>query len=153
GPLVLHFDGKAWTELATGQTGDLWWVHALPAGPVLMAGGGGVVLRYDGRRFERLRTPALGRHTVYGVWGKDGDDFYAVGSAGGRNGFVWHCRAGQFTTGPLPLDLPRLAGGEVPGFFKVWGTADDVWVVGAAGAILHRHGSSPFALAAAPTKN
>jgi hypothetical protein len=153
GPLVFHFDGKGWSELATAQSGDLWWVLALPNGPALMAGANGMVLRYDGKRFERLGTPALGRQTVYGVWGTDADDFYAVGSAAGRNGFIWHYRAGRFTSEVLPLDLPRTASGEVPGFFKVWGTGDDVWVVGAAGAILHRHGSSLFATVKAPTKD
>jgi hypothetical protein len=153
GPLVLHFDGKAWKELRTGQTGDLWWVHALPDGPALMAGANGTVLRYDGQKFERLKTPGLGRHTVYGVWGKTADDFYAVGSAGGRNGFVWHYHGGTFESVPLPLDLPRLTSGEVPGFFKVWGSGDDVWIVGAGGAIMHRAGTAPFAVVASPTKD
>ena len=53
----------------------------------------------------------------------------------------------------LPLDLPRVAGGELPGFFKVFGLGDDVWVVGAAGAILHRKGSAPFAVVPTTTKD
>ena len=39
-----------------------------------------------------------------------------------------------------------MADGEVPGFFKVWGVGDDVWVVGAAGTVLHRNGAAPFAV-------
>jgi hypothetical protein len=153
GPLVLHFDGKAWKELKTGHSGDLWWVQAIPNGPVLMSGASGTVLRYDGQKFERLGTPGLGKHTVYGVWGKSGDDFYAVGSAGGRNGFVWHYHGGKFESDALPADLPRITGGEVPGFFKVWGTGEDVWVVGAGGAIMHRKGAEPFAVVPSPTKD
>ncbi|MDB5218148.1 MAG: Alkaline phosphatase [Myxococcaceae bacterium] len=153
GPLVLHFDGKGWKELHTGVTGDLWWVQAIPNGPVLMSGASGMVLRYDGQKFERLPTPGLGKHTVYGVWGRDGSDFYAVGSAGGRNGFVWHYRGGKFEDEALPLDLPRVVGGEVPGFFKVWGRLDEVWVVGAGGAIMHRRGSSPFVVVPSPSKD
>jgi hypothetical protein len=144
GPLVLHFDGKRWHELATGHRGDLWWVQALPGGPVLMSGASGSILRYDGSHFERLETPGLGSQTVYGVWGKSGDDFYAAGSAAGRKGFVWHYHAGKFETETLPLDLPRVAGGELPGFFKVFGVGDEVWVVGAGGAVMHRRGSAPF---------
>ena len=102
GPLVLHFDGKAWSELRTGQTGDLWWVQALPDGPALMAGASATVLRYDGQRFERLPTPGLGKQTVYGVWGKSADDFYAVGSAAGRDGFIWHYREGAFENESAP---------------------------------------------------
>ncbi len=153
GPLVLHFDGKAWRELHTGHSGDLWWVQAFPNGAVLMAGASATVLRFDGQRFERMNTPGLGRQTIYGVWGKNAEDFYAVGSAGGRNGFVWHYHAGGFEKETLPLDLPRVSGGELPGFFKVFGLSDDVWVVGAGGAILHRKGSAPFAVVPTTTKD
>jgi hypothetical protein len=153
GPLVLHFDGKRWSEMKTGQRGDLWWVQALPQGPVLMAGANATVLRLDGGRFERMRTPGLGKQTVYGVWGSSSDDFYAVGSAAGRHGFVWHYHAGAFRTEPLPADLPRLASGELPGFFKVYGMGDDVWVVGAGGTILHRKGTEPFAVVPTQTKD
>jgi hypothetical protein len=147
GPLVLHFDGKGWQRLRTGLSGDLWWVQALPGkGTALMSGASATVVRYDGQRFERLMTPGLGRQTVYGVWGKSEEDFYAVGSASGRSGFIWHYTGGAFATEPIPLDVPRVADGETPGFFKVWGEGDDVWVVGAGGTILHRRGAAPFSL-------
>lgn len=153
GPLVLHFDGTAWKRLPTGTTGDLWWVQTLADGPALMGGAGATVLRYDGARFERLPTPGTGKQTVYGVWGTSADDFYAVGSAAGRDGFVWHWHANAFEREALPLDLPRESGGEVPGFFKVWGAGDDVWVVGSAGAVMHRKGSAPFAVVASGAKD
>ncbi|MFI5297054.1 MAG: vanadium-dependent haloperoxidase [Polyangiales bacterium] len=153
GPMVLHFDGTKWAELHTGQTGDLWWVQALPNGPALMSGANATVLRYDGQRFERLKTPGLGRQTVYGVWGTDADNFYAVGSAAGRNGFVWHYHAGIFEDETIPIDVPRVAGGEVPGFFKVFGMGDEVWVVGSGGAILHRQGAAPFTVVPTTTKD
>lgn len=153
GPFVLHYDGKKWEELATGTHGDLWWVQALANGPVLMAGANATVLRYDGSHFERMKTPGLAKQTVYGVWGSSGEDFYAVGNAGGRDGFVWHYHGGSFENEKLPRDLPLTASGEVPGFFKVWGANDDVWVVGAAGSILHRKGASPFSTVASGTKD
>ncbi len=153
GPLVLHFDGARWKELHTGQRGDLWWVQALPSGPVLMAGSGGMVLRYDGGHFERLKTPGLGRQTVYGIWGTQGDDFYAVGSASGRSGFVWHCRHGAFESEELPLEQLPVATGALPGFFKVFGMGDEVWVVGSGGTILHREGQGPFTPVPTTTKD
>lgn len=153
GPLVLHFNGKTWAELHTGTTGDLWWVQAFPNGKTLMAGASGTVLRFDGLHFERLPTPGLGRHTVYGVWGSTPDDFYAVGSAGGRNGFIWHYHGGTFEQELLPSDLPRISGGEIPGFFKAFGQGDDVWVVGAAGSILHRKAGRPFTVVPTTTKD
>ena len=108
GPLVLHFDGKRWKELRTHwRAGDLWWVQALRTGPVLMAGAGATVLRFDGEHFERMQTPGLGRQTIYGVWGTDSENFYAVGSASGRDGFIWHYHGGAFEKETLPPDLPR----------------------------------------------
>lgn len=149
----MHFDGGRWRELRTGQRGDLWWVQVLPGGEVLMAGAGGMVLRYDGERFERMPTPGLGRQTVYGVWGTDADDFYAVGSANGRNGFVWHCRHGAVESEELPLEKLRMTSGELPGFFKVFGMGDEVWVVGAGGTILHRKGLDAFEAMPTTTKD
>lgn len=153
GPLVLHFDGKKWTELETHSSGDLWWVQAFPDGRALMAGASATVLRYDGAHFERLATPGLGRQTVYGVWGKSADDFYAVGSASGRSGFIWHYHSGAFENEAVPTDEPRIAGNELPGFFKAFGGGDDVWVVGAGGTILRRSGVGPFGVVPAPTKD
>jgi hypothetical protein len=150
GPLVLHFDGTGWTKLPTGEHGDLWWVHAFPDGSALMGGARATVLRFKGGRFERLHNDGLARQTVYGVWGVSPADFYAVGSASGRDGFVWHYTGGQFHDQRLPDDLPMVALGEPPGFFKVWGHDEDVWVVGSGGTILHRHGEGPFARV--PTK-
>jgi len=118
-----------------------------------MGGGGGMVLRYDGEHFERMKTPGLGRHTVYGVWGTDAENFYAVGSAAGRNGFIWHYQKGAFEKETVPQDVPRMAGGELPGFYKVFGLGDEVWVVGAAGTILHRKGAAAFTVVPTTTKD
>jgi hypothetical protein len=153
GPLVLHFDGKGWMELHTGQKGDLWWVHALPHGPVLMAGGNATVLRFDGAHFERMQTPGVGKQTVYGIWGASADDFYAVGNEGGTKGFLWHYRGGAFEAVPLPADVPRDARGEPAGLFKVFGIGDEVWAVGARGAILHRKGAAPFTVVPTTVKD
>jgi hypothetical protein len=153
GPLVLHFDGKKWAQLHTGTHGDLWWVQTFADGSALFGGASGTVLHFDGTKFVRMPTPGLGRQTVFGVWGLSPEDFYAVGNASGRNGFVWHYHSGQFDEEPLPLDVPRLANGELPGFFKVWGTTKEVWVVGAAGAVLHRTGNSPLTVIPTSTKN
>jgi len=144
GPLVVHFDGAAWSELETGQHGDLWWVHAFPDGTAVMGGAGAMVLRLTGGHFERLPNTGLSHHTVFGVWGLSPKDFYAVGSAAGRNGFIWHYENGAFREETLPADLPLGVHGQLPGFFKAWGSGDDVWVVGSGGTILHRKGSGPF---------
>jgi hypothetical protein len=153
GPLVLHFDGKKWAELHTDTHGDLWWIQTFADGSALLGGANATVLHYDGHHFERMKTPGLARQTVFGVWGLAPDNFYAVGNASGRSGFIWHYHDGKFEDETLPLDVPRIAGGELPGFFKVWGTTTEVWVVGAAGTILHRTGNAPFTVITTTTKN
>jgi hypothetical protein len=168
---VLHFDGAKWSELATGQRGDLWWVQALANGPVLMGGAGAMVLRYDGAKFERMATPGGAKQTVYGVWGASGESFYAVGNEEGKNGFIWHFHDGAFETERAPSDAAKStndakkdattdarkdpkasAKDDAPGFFKVFGAGDEVWVVGAGGTVLHRKGASAFARVPTTTK-
>ena len=145
GPAVLHYDGTAWRELATGQRADLWWVHAFENGPVMMAGGNATLLRYEDGVFTRMRTPGLARHTVYGVWGPSPEDVYAVGSVSGQSGFIWHYDGTQWSEVALPYDeLPRTADGDIPGFFKVWGTGGDVYVVGAQGVVLRSRAGAAF---------
>lgn len=148
GPRVERFDGTTWKPLATGQHGDLWWVHALPGGPTFMAGASGMVLRYDGQKFERMPTPGLAKQTVFGVFARSATDVYAVGGASGRDGFIWHYDGKAFTEVRLPDTMPRLEKGEIPGLFKVWGEGDDLWVVGGGGTLLHKKGDGPFAVVA-----
>ena len=105
GPLVLHYDGVAWAEALTSARGDLLVGPRVPRWSGLAGGANATVLRVSGVRVERLATPGLGRQTVYGVWGASPDDFYAVGSAAGRNGFVWHYAHGAFEEERLPLEF------------------------------------------------
>ncbi len=145
GPLVLHFDGTSWEPKATGHRGTLWWVHAFPDnGPVFMAGSHNLLLRYQDGKFERMITPGVARHTIFGVWGPAPDDVYAVGSIAGRNGFVWHFDGTAWAEVTLP-ELPELppaptgAKGDRPGLFKVWGSPDGtMWIVGARGVALRK---------------
>ena len=147
GPVVLHFDGTAWERKQTGLRGELWWVHATPQGPVFFAGQSGVLLRYQGGAFERLKTPGLGKDTVYGVWAAAADDVYAVGTSAGRNGFVWHFDGQQFETVPLPDTVPQDENHDQPGLFKIWGSSgSSVWIAGASGTLLHGNAQDGFKL-------
>ena len=147
GPLVLHFDGDAWERKQTGVKGALWWVHETEEGPVLFAGEGGLLLRYQDGAFERLKTPALGKDIVYGVWSASANDVYAVGASAGQNGFIWHYDGSEFSSVPLPSGVPQDQNHDQPGLFKVWGTsADSVWVSGAHGTLLHGNAAAGFEL-------
>ena len=146
GPLVLHFDGEGWTRHETDLSGHLWWVFPLEDGTVYFGGSAGMVARYQDGHFERMNTPGLGRHTVYGVWGRSADDVYAVGSVSGHSGFVWHYDGTSWRELPLPRAMPRLGHGGTAGLFKVWGDAESAWFVGAMGTMLRRTGDGPLEL-------
>lgn len=138
GPVVLHWDGEAWQRRASGVRGDLWWVQALPDGTAFFGGSEGHVLRYRDGDFERLKTPGLGRHTVFGVWARAHDDVYAVGAESGRNGFLWHYDGERFEQVELPVGiLPEDSQHNTPGLFKIWGDpAGTLWLVGDRGVLL-----------------
>lgn len=145
GPAVLHWNGTAWERLATGQTGDLWWAHPVAGGPVLMGGEDGMILRYEGGSFERMTTPEAGV-IVFGIWAAAPDDVYAVGGAGGSNGFVWHHDGSAWSEITLPGHMDEAV-------FKVWGTsASDVWLCGFGGLLYHFDGTSWTRLASTTTR-
>lgn len=147
GPVVLHWDGNAWERKATGVRADLWWVHAIKDGPVFLGGSDATVLRYDGSAFQRLSTPGLGKHTVYGISAASAEDVYMVGAAAGRNGFIWHYDGRDVRELALPDDVPLDEHHDAPGLFKVWAaSASDVWAVGAHGVVLRGNAASGFSL-------
>jgi hypothetical protein len=137
GPLVLHFDGVDWERMETGESaGTLWWVFGFDAGPVFMGGEGGVVLRYDNERFERMDTP--GGDTVFGIWGPAADDVWAVGGASeSTGGFVWHFDGESWAPEPS-LGEDVAVGAAV---WKVHGrSSTDAWFVGSNGVSLNWDG-------------
>lgn len=144
GGTILHYDGSAWSPVVAGQNYDLWWVHAFAGGPVYAVGAGATILKGDTSGFTRQKgADVLANLTIYGIWGDSPTNLYAVGGYAGRWGFIWHSDGTTWTNVELPDDLPLTDAGELPGFFKVWGTsANDVWVVGTHGTVLHYDGST-----------
>jgi hypothetical protein len=145
GPPVLHWDGAGWTWFSADVQADLWWVQAPSPGSAYFGGSSATVLVLADGVLERLATPGLARDTVFGVWAASPSDVYAVGSAAGRNGFVWHFDGQSFVELALPDTLPQDESGDLPGFYKVWGASpSDVWVVGDRGVVLHGNASDGF---------
>ncbi|HRX86232.1 MAG TPA: hypothetical protein P5572_14525, partial [Phycisphaerae bacterium] len=153
GPLVLHWNGSAWERLASGVTGDFWWVHAV-GDTVYMTGSDANIVRYANGTFERMTTPGLGKNIVFGLWAASPSDVYAVGSKSGRNGFIWHYDGTAWTEVNLPTDIPQDDNHDIPQFVKVWGTsATDVWVVGEQGVILRGNAADGFELVPDPSED
>lgn len=143
GPLVLRYDGARWTRMATGASGNLWWVNGTEES-IFMGGEGGLILRYEGGSFTTMPTPGSG--TVFGIWAAAPDDVWAVGGTGASAGFAWRYDGSAWSE----VELPGL---DDRGLFKVWGNAaDDVWMVGAGGAAYHWDGSAVSAVDAGTTR-
>jgi hypothetical protein len=139
GPIVLHFDGDAWTRVPTGLAGgDLWWVFGFDGGPIYMGGDGGVIVRKDGDTFTPMTTP--GTDTVFGIWGASPDDVWAVGGASdSTGGFAWRLAGDTWVAEPsLPANVPTDAA-----VWKMFGrAADDAWMIGSNGVALHWDGAT-----------
>ncbi len=151
GPLVLHFDGAAWSRIETGTRGDLWWIAPVAGGPTYLAGKDATILRHDGAAFTRMTTPGLAAHTIYGLYAAAADDVWAVGSVAGRGGFVWRYDGAAWRDVPVPPELPSVDDvGDAVGFFKVWGDAQGrPWVVGGRGVAMRWDGAA-FVLVPTP---
>lgn len=139
GPTVLHFDGSSWARLDTGQIGNLWWVFGFPGGPVYMGGDGGMILRYQGGAFTRMTTP--GTDTVFGIWGADASDVWAVGGASGgaSGGFAWRLVGNAWVAAPgFPADIAA-----TDAMWKMYGrSASDAWIVGTNGKAVTWNGTA-----------
>jgi hypothetical protein len=140
GSLVLHYDGTQWERRSTGTHGSLWWVHAAQDGTTWMSGTGSTILRVRNGTYERMPTPGLARHTIFGIWSSNSattPEVYAVGSEAGRSGFLWKFDGTRVVDVNLGAALPTADDGTTPGLFKVWGdNAGAVWVVGGRGVVL-----------------
>jgi hypothetical protein len=153
GPLLLHYDGVAWSRELALPHGDLWWAHAESPTRAYFSGTDATVVRFDGEKYTRLSTPGLGDATVYGVFAKDQDDIYAVGSVRGRNGFIWHSVGQEFVELTLPASLPLDQNNDAPPLFKVAGAeGDSVLIVGERGTLLHGNARDGFTLVPTDTK-
>lgn len=135
GSLLLHWDGQTFTEMPTGQDETLWWIWgSQDASLMWMVGEHGTVLRRSGGRVEHMQSGVSS--TLFGVWGAGPDAVWMVGgdpgAEGGEKDVLLHWDGHQLTRETLPH--PRGMA-----LLKIWGSsADDVWVGGEGGTLLHR---------------
>jgi hypothetical protein len=133
-----HFDGQAWEEAGLPESTELLnWVHVFDDGTPIVVGNSGVVLRREAGDWVAEQTPT--EEDLWGVWGADPSDMWAVGGDGRTEGaaVVLRFEGDQWQEVPVP-DLERP---NVRAFFKVWGTSsDNVYMVGQRGAVLRFDG-------------
>jgi hypothetical protein len=148
GPTVLHWDGKAWQRLQTGQKGTLWWVSG-PSGGIggndlWMAGTNGLILQYNRASGAFKRHTAPSDKQLFGIQAASDSDAWAVGGqlgcAGESGGVIWHWD-GKAWTDETRIDKGAADG--VPCFMKVWvRSATDAFIVGATGRALRWDGKA-----------
>jgi len=138
--VAVHYDGTAWTKLSPGGATSFWWVHGSGAEDVWMVGEQGRLTHWDGKSFAE--SPPLTTATMWGVWAASPTDAWAVGGTpeGGTsapNDIVLHWDGAHWAEEALPgTPLGR-------SLYKVWGTSSsDLYVVGEAGTIWHRKGTT-----------
>ncbi len=137
---AMHFDGKSWAPLALGVSVPLLnWCHAFSATDVTMVGNSGTALHFDGNAWTLQPTPTT--QNLWGVWGASPSDLWAVGGDGLADGqaTLLHWDGSSWSD----VTLPPLQKVGVDQLLKVWGTgADNVYVVGQRGVVLHFDGAT-----------
>lgn len=137
---IQHFTGETWQEVTLGVDVPLLnWAFGFGPEDVFVVGNDGVVLHWDGTRWQEQSTPT--RAPLWGVWGAARDDVWAVGGTGTGSGraVMLHFDGTAWTEVPLP----GLTTGNVFALYKVWGLdAANVWAVGQQGVVLRYDGAS-----------
>jgi len=132
--VVLRYDGSVWNDMTISAPG-LWWAHGFGPDDVYAVGEQGTLAHWNGTDWTVLDTGSP--FTLWGIWGASPTEMWAVGGdvlTGGAG--VLRGWDGVGWTDVTSIDVTD----EL--FFKVWGSAaDDVFVVGDGGTILHYDGT------------
>jgi hypothetical protein len=137
---IVHYDGSGFRVVDHGaDVGLLNWVHGFASGELIVVGNDGAALRGDGTTWSQVSVPT--GKDLWGVWGAAPSDVWAVGGNAGEEGEPTVLR--DTGSGFEAVAIPTLERPDVWAFFKVWGSgADDVYIVGQNGAVLHWDGET-----------
>jgi hypothetical protein len=131
---VLHFDGTAWTPIATGLTDDLMAVWASGPADVWVSGGSGdpallngVIAHFDGTRWAVVQRGGVKR--IDAIWGRSAAEVWF----GGWNGTLLGWNGATLT--PLVSNTTK-------DITDLTGTASRVWAVGSWGLVLEFDGTT-----------
>ena len=147
-PAILRREGSGtWVPQTPppGASGALWWGFAARSDDLWLVGARGTVLNGRLDVLEQVPLPDVGtatRATFYGVWAASEDDVWIVGGSPGDprgpGGLILRWNGRRLDRIPLTGTASSATGAT---FFKVWGrSADDVWIVGDRGVVLHFDG-------------
>jgi len=164
GGAILHFNGSAWTPMTSPTTNGLNAIHGADASHVFAVGNAGTIVFYDGATWSDV-SPGLTTQSLVSVWARAGEAF-VFGDSGAvlhYNGSAWSLTSrgelfgGAF--GTTLADLYAVSVGAVSHFngtawqrtplagvttfmMDIWGSAaDDLFIVGLNGTVLHSDGT------------
>jgi hypothetical protein len=127
---VLHWNGAAWSRMATGTTAGLRRVWGSSGSDVYVSGEDGTLLHYDGSAWSRVAVPTT--ETLERIWGSSAGDVY-VGGAGAT---LLHYDGAAWSRVAIPVDPTYTV-------HAVWGTsAGNVYIAGSGGFVLRWDGVS-----------
>lgn len=135
--LILHSDGKTWSEVPTAIPGFVWWIYGSGAHDVYAVGEAGLIWHYDGATWSSV--PSGTTRTLYGLWAAGPDDVWAVGgNPEGLPGDAVLLRGNAQGFKPVAVPSSLLPSA----LFKIYGSpAGGVVAVGVGGTILHFDGT------------
>jgi hypothetical protein len=125
---ILHYDGKAWSTMTSGTTGDLWGVWGSSSSDIFAVGDRNTIQHYDGKAWSSVTSGMNAFY--YGVWGSSSSDVFAVGVGG----VIIHYDGKTWSS---------MTSGTTCNLCGVWGSSSsDVFAVGQEGTILHYDGKA-----------
>ncbi len=130
GGLILHWDGIAWSSVASGTPYALHGIWGSGASDVWAVGYGGAIVHWNGTRWSTVASGTT--DALEAVSGSGPDDVWAVGASQvGKwpsfgailhwNGVTWSKRAS----------------GTTNALHAVWSDGSGAWAVGDSGTLLH----------------
>jgi hypothetical protein len=127
---VLHWNGAAWSRMATGTTAGLRRVWGSSGSNVYVSGENGTLLHYDGSAWSRVAVPTA--EALERIWGSSAGDVYV----GGAHATLLHYDGAAWSRVAIPVDPTYTV-------HAVWGTsASNVYVAGSGGFVLRWDGAS-----------
>jgi hypothetical protein len=135
---VYRYNGTSWSaDIDVTGINDLWLdfrdIWGVSANEIFLVGdydpngtgdgdNSGAVLKYTGTQWSFFWKDSIPE--LRGIWGSSANDFFVVG----LKGSIAHFDGTKFT---------KMNSGTTQNLLRVWGTATDVFAVGAYGTILH----------------
>jgi hypothetical protein len=144
---LMHFDGTKWSTVlwdpSEVQVGSIAAIWGTGRNDVFAAGSGGVI-HFNGsswvQQVASVNWSALGGTSASDVWAVGADPL--AQEAGLETGLVGHYDGTRWTNQIIP-NLPIMSIPPFLQFTGVWAaSANDAWIVGPAGTIVHWNGSS-----------